>query len=130
MSELCRHPQQQRDEEMNDMECPYCGAENEVCHDDGHGYAEDQRHEHECWYCKKSFVFTTSISFSYYPEKADCLNGAPHKLKRSSTYPPQYAVMQCEDCEYSKPLPSEEFERLNAEYEASQSAAKTKEQTT
>jgi hypothetical protein len=30
---------------MNDIECPYCDAENEVCHDDGYGYEEGKAHE-------------------------------------------------------------------------------------
>ena len=29
---------------MSDMQCPYCGADQEVCHDDGAGYSEDERH--------------------------------------------------------------------------------------
>lgn len=33
---------------MGDMQCPYCGADQEVCHDDGAGYSEDTRHEHTC----------------------------------------------------------------------------------
>ena len=63
---------------MSDMHCPYCNAENEVCHDDGAGYAEDQLHEHTCYQCEKNFVFKTSVSFYYDPYKADCLNGGQH----------------------------------------------------
>ena len=65
---------------MNDLECPYCGAENDVCHDDGEGYEEDKTHEMECCQCGKNFVFHTSISFHYHPSKADCLNGSPHRF--------------------------------------------------
>ena len=64
----------------NDLECPYCNAGNEVCHDDGFGYEEDKAHEMECRECGKNFVFYTSISFRYDPEKADCLNGSPHRF--------------------------------------------------
>lgn len=60
---------------MSDMQCPYCGADQEVCHDDGNGYAEGVKHEHECSECEKTFVFETFISFDYEPSKADCLNG-------------------------------------------------------
>ena len=58
-----------------DLECPYCEAGNEVCHDDGQGYAEDENHEMACNSCEKNFTFQTTISFNYAPRKADCLNG-------------------------------------------------------
>lgn len=64
-----------------DLECPYCEEWNEVCHDDCGGYVEDQNHEMQCAHCEKHFVFTTAISFDYYPEKADCLNGSPHNFR-------------------------------------------------
>lgn len=64
-----------------DLECPYCNASLEVCHDDGFGYDEDKAHEMECDECGKNFVFQTHISFTYFPEKADCLNGSPHQFK-------------------------------------------------
>ena len=87
---------------MSDMNCPYCGSDQEVCHDDGHGYAEDVRHEHTCKECEKTFVFTTMIVLYYTPHKADCLNGAPHKLKMSSTWPRQYSKMCCIHCDYER----------------------------
>ena len=65
---------------MHDIECPYCEAGLEVCHDDGQGYDEDRAHEMQCSACEKHFVFYTSISFHYRPSKADCLNGSPHKF--------------------------------------------------
>lgn len=64
-----------------DLECPYCNKELEVCHDDGQGYEENVLHQMECEHCNKNFVFTTSISFYYEPEKADCLNDGIHKWK-------------------------------------------------
>jgi len=66
----------------HDINCPYCDAELEVCHDDGFGYAEDKRHEMDCGDCGKTFVFTTSIIFHYSPEKADCLNGEQHEMEK------------------------------------------------
>lgn len=66
-----------------DIECPYCNAGIEICHDDGFGYKEDQPHEYECGECEKKFVFHTSISFDYEASKADCLNGGPHDLRDS-----------------------------------------------
>jgi hypothetical protein len=64
-----------------DLECPYCNAALEVCHDDGFGYEEDRTHEMECPECEKNFVFHTAIHFSYRPAKADCLNGSPHRFR-------------------------------------------------
>lgn len=63
---------------MSDLNCPYCDADLDVCHDDGFGYEEGKAHEMECDECRKTFTFQTHISFNYYPEKADCLNGSPH----------------------------------------------------
>lgn len=84
----------------NDMECPYCGAEQEVCHDDGQGYDESQKHEHTCSECDKTFVFETTISYHYEPFKADCLNGGEHKLKFRQSWPAKFSRMCCEDCDF------------------------------
>jgi hypothetical protein len=92
---------------MNDIKCPYCGEEQEVCHDDGFGYEEDRRHEMQCHKCEKYFVFTTHISFYYFPEKADCLNGDPHDLKETSTYPRRHTKMACKNCDHIEPLPKD-----------------------
>jgi hypothetical protein len=73
---------------MPDFDCPYCDAPFEVCHDDGHGYDEDRLHEDECGACGKKFVFRTYISIDHFPEKADCLNGAPHQME-AVTYAPK-----------------------------------------
>ena len=94
---------------MSDMHCPYCGAEQAVCHDDGAGYNEDERHEHTCSECEKTFVFTTYISFSYSPAKADCLNGSPHELAMSSTNPRRYSRMRCKHCDFERMPTPEEF---------------------
>lgn len=83
---------------MKDIECPYCGALQEVCHDDGHGYSEDQRHEHECTECEKTFVFETFISFSYTPYKAECLNDGNHIWEATHSYPRKYSKLQCIHC--------------------------------
>jgi DNA-directed RNA polymerase subunit RPC12/RpoP len=64
----------------DDLECPYCGNGCKVDHDDGQGYDEDKYHEMECPHCGKNFVFTTSVVYYYHPQKADCLNGEPHKF--------------------------------------------------
>lgn len=99
---------------MDDMECPYCEAPQDVNHDDGAGYAEDERHEHECSECNKTFVFTTSISYYYEPEKADCLNGGQHVLSMSATSPIEYSQMQCQDCDFKRKPTDDEFEAAAA----------------
>lgn len=84
---------------MYDVECPYCGAEQDICHDDGYGYDEDRLHEQECGQCEKKFVYTTSISFHYEAEKADCLNGAEHDMKPVVHVPRYYPDwIRCKNC--------------------------------
>tara|TARA_R110000851_G_scaffold75246_3_gene165908 strand:- start:42 stop:365 length:324 start_codon:yes stop_codon:yes gene_type:complete len=102
---------------MNDIECPYCGHEQEVCHDDGQGYEEDRYHEMECYECEKSFVFTTSVQFYYSPQKADCLNGNEHELRKTTTVPRRYTKMACTCCDYERPLTDSEREELGEEYQ-------------
>ena len=92
---------------MNDIECPYCEAENTVNHDDGAGYAEDEMHEMECVACDKLFTFQTVMSFDYYPSKADCLNGGEHIMsewRRRWTHEEggESQVRSCEACDYSE----------------------------
>lgn len=82
-----------------DLECPYCEAELEICHDDGFGYEEGVKHQMECDHCGKSFVFETSISFYYEPEKADCLNDGNHDFKPTRTYPKEFIEMECSMCD-------------------------------
>lgn len=94
---------------MSDMECPYCGAGQEVCHDDGHGYTEGVRHEHTCSECEKTFVFQTHISFDYEPSKADCLNGADHELQFRKSWPSEYSRMGCKHCDFERRATSDEI---------------------
>jgi hypothetical protein len=87
---------------MSDLECPYCGADQKVNHDDGAGYDENRRHEQECRDCGKTYVFDTAISFTYTPHKADCLNGTEHRLKFRKSWPHQYSRMVCQDCDFER----------------------------
>lgn len=89
---------------MRDVECPYCGADVEINHDDGYGYEEDLLHEQQCEDCGKMFAYFTVIHFSYTARKADCLNGAEHHYKRTTTYPPEFARLRCKDCGHETPL--------------------------
>ena len=91
---------------MNDIECPYCEASNEVCHDDGQGYEEDKAHEMQCSDCGKNFVFHTAISFDYTPGKADCLNGSPHQFsdwrRRWEHEDKAMEDRRCKDCDHTE----------------------------
>jgi hypothetical protein len=90
-----------------DLECPYCGAGNNVCHDDGFGYEENELHEIECIGCDKYFVFTTTIHFSYDAYTADCLNGGKHQYEKTKTFPERYTKLRCKMCGDEKPLDGE-----------------------
>ncbi len=83
-----------------DVECPYCGKEQEINHDDGYGYEEDGVFQQECPYCDKIFVFTTSISFYYDVEKAPCLNGSEHDWRPITGWPKEHFIGKemCQCC--------------------------------
>lgn len=102
---------------MNDIKCPYCKAEQEICHDDGYGYEEDEVHQQECWACEKLFVYTTSISFYYQAYRADCLNGAEHKFRATTTYPIECTRMRCVDCDLERQPTEDEMKKILARKE-------------
>ncbi len=89
----------------HDVNCPYCNASEEINHDDGYGYAEDETFHQECGECGKTFVYTTVTTMHYYPGKADCLNGGVHQYEKTKTWPPEYARLRCTICGEEKPLP-------------------------
>ena len=97
-----------------DVECPYCNAEQEICHDDGYGFEEDKIHEQECGQCNKVFAYITSISFYYNAWKADCLNDAEHNFEDVHVHPQHYKHwVRCKDCgfeERSDPWTDEEWD--------------------
>ena len=98
---------------MSDLNCPYCDAELEVNHDDGQGYEEGVLHEMQCRKCDKYFVFETSISFYYQPEKADCLNDGNHIYKPQHTSPSFFTKMQCQTCYDTREPTQEERIKFN-----------------
>lgn len=100
-----------------DLECPYCDAELEICHDDGFGYEEGVKHQMECSTCGNKFIFETSISFYYEPEKADCLNGSDHDYKITRSYPKCFSKMRCSMCDDTRDLTKEERKKYNIETE-------------
>lgn len=97
---------------MKDVECPYCGEDQEINHDDGYGYEEDEVYQQECRNCHKTFTFTTSISFYYEAAKADCLNGAEHKYEQTHTHPKKCTRMRCVDCDDERPPTEKEWKEL------------------
>jgi len=94
---------------MDDIECPYCGTEQEINHDDGYGYEEDRLHEQECGSCYKTFTYCTSVYFSYRAYQADCLNGGVHIFKKTMTVPRNYTKMRCTMCEETRAPTEEEW---------------------
>ena len=83
---------------MSDAYCPYCDKPQEICHDDGYGYEEGTKHNQQCSDCEKTFVYITTITFSYDTEQAECLNGAEHNWKPTHTYPREYTRLECLQC--------------------------------
>lgn len=69
----------------HDLECPYCGTGIEVSPD--FRLVEDELFEDECPKCEKNFIFHVTYTINYYPEKADCLNGADHTWKKQLSNP-------------------------------------------
>lgn len=96
-----------------DLECPYCGKELDINHDDGFGYEEGVKHKMECPHCNKYFVFETSIVFYYEAQKADCLNDKKHDYQITHTFPKQYSKMRCTICDDSRTLTIEERDKYN-----------------
>lgn len=96
-----------------DIECPYCEQDLDICHDDGFGYEEGVKHQMECSHCGKSFVFETSISFYYEPEKADCLNDDNHDYKITRSYPKEFSEMECTMCGDKRELTDDERIEFN-----------------
>jgi len=86
---------------MTDVECPYCGEDVEINHDDGYGYEEGMVYTQECSHCDKTFTYTTGVIYVYRADKAPCQNGEPHSWKDVHGFPKGYQSnrRQCEWCE-------------------------------
>jgi DNA-directed RNA polymerase subunit RPC12/RpoP len=84
-----------------EIECPYCEHEFDLCHDDGAYYDQNEREEVECPECEKRFMVRSSITWDFEGEKADCLNGEPHKWEKRYSLKvfPQFSNMEiCHEC--------------------------------
>ena len=97
---------------MYDVECPYCGSQQEINHDDGYGYDEDVVFSQECTECEKTFVYTTSIIYNHSAAKAPCLNGSDHKYKPTITTPKECTRMRCVWCDDERRCTAEEMENI------------------
>lgn len=97
---------------MSDINCPYCDSEQEINHDDGYGYEEGEKHQQECSNCKKTYCYTTSISFYYDAEKADCLNDGKHDYKATTTFPKEFTKMECSMCGDSRTPTEDEMKQI------------------
>jgi DNA-directed RNA polymerase subunit RPC12/RpoP len=100
---------------MDSVECPYCGSEEEIDHEDGHAYEEDVLHQQQCRHCEKHFTFYTHIRFSYDAHKADCLNDGEHDYKPTITFPEAFTEMECTMCGDKRELTNEERKELGIE---------------
>lgn len=91
-----------------DLQCPYCDEWQEIDHDDGYGYGEDEVYQQTCSDCHKTFTYTTSIIYFHEAQKADCLNDGEHDWQITHTHPKKYSEMCCTMCdERRKPTPEE-----------------------
>lgn len=81
-----------------DVDCPYCGADVEINHDDGYGLEEGYQYSQECDWCAKVFVYTICIEIHHDAKRADCLNGASHKYKPTADIFPETHRVRCADC--------------------------------
>jgi hypothetical protein len=96
-----------------DVNCPYCDAGMEICHDDGFGYKEGVLHQQECFKCGKTFTFETSIIFHYTEHKADCLNDGNHDYQPTTSFPEFCRKMRCSICHEEREPADEERKQYN-----------------
>jgi Zn ribbon nucleic-acid-binding protein len=97
---------------MEDINCPYCNTEQDIDHDDGYGYEENELHQQECSECGKNFVYNTSISYYYSVNKADCLNDGEHDFQPTHTYPKEFTKMRCTMCGEERRPTDEEMKEI------------------
>ena len=96
---------------IEDVECPYCEAWNEINHDDGQGYEENVKHQQNCKNCGKTFVFETEIVFSYTAYEAPCLNGGEHNWRSKKSFTEELSWMECEFCDEIRELTEDQKQK-------------------
>lgn len=81
---------------MSDVNCPNCGEGQEINHDDGYGYEEDQDFEQQCSDCNYTFIFTTGILYVY---NTECQEDDHDMQPFGDKWPNMYG---CEKCDHSE----------------------------
>ncbi len=95
-----------------DVECPYCGADNEICHDDGYGYDEGVLYHQQCSKCDRTFAYETSIEISHEAFAAPCIDDGNHKWEETHTIPRCFRKLRCLDCGEEKEIEGIQAERV------------------
>jgi hypothetical protein len=86
---------------MSDVKCPYCGKEQEINHDDGYGYQEDEGFEQDCTNCNETFKFTTGILYVY---TVECQEGDHEMEPFGDPWPNMYECSKCDFYEMREPI--------------------------
>ena len=92
--------------DIKDVECPYCDHEQDIDHDDGYGYAENETFFQECEECGKTFSFTTSVHYYHDAAECPCKNGEDHNWEEIHGCPDWYFLnkRRCSYCQEEKDL--------------------------
>jgi transposase-like protein len=97
---------------MEKIECPYCEHTQNVDHEAGYDYGDDEFY-YDCEECGCTFRCTVDIHISYNVMKADCLNGkAEHDFQLTPTFPREFARMRCSGCGEERELTDDERKKL------------------
>ena len=91
---------------MNEIECPYCGYSYDLSHDDGAFYDENNRTKEQCPKCEKYFMVSSSLSWYFSADKANCLNGGQHKWEQIVGAPREYFIgrQRCSECDEERKI--------------------------
>lgn len=94
-----------------DIECPYCDILQDINHEDGYGYQEDELCQQTCISCDKTFGYTTGILYVYTPHLMPCANGGEHELRDMRGIPSEdfHGMKRCIHC--NEPFDTEPEER-------------------
>ncbi len=97
---------------MSDIKCPFCGHEQDICHDDGFGYEEDVAHEEYCNACGKHFVFYTSVTFNYEAQCGEEDDACDFDDEGTKNFPDHRQCKRCENTIFIRYRPGHpEYER-------------------
>lgn len=95
----------------DDIQCPYCGADQEILHDDGQGCEEDVLHRQECTVCGKTYAYETSIDVSHEAFAAPCIDDGNHKWEETHATPRCMRKLRCSVCGEEKEIEGIQTER-------------------